>query len=80
IFVRFYDFKDKLIQFNILTLKREKGGFSHRWISTQLYPWRIEELRASLGEHGFKQIQFFSDLARNEFDEELSQNLAVFAQ
>jgi SAM-dependent methyltransferase len=80
IFVRFYDFKEALIQFNILTIKREKSGFSHQWISTQLYPWRLEELKPSLRAHGFKQIQLFSDLARNEFDEASSQNLVVFAQ
>lgn len=32
IFIRFYDFHDTLIQFNILTVIRERGGFSHQWV------------------------------------------------
>lgn len=80
IFIRFYDFHDTLVQFNILTVIRERGGFSHQWVSTPQYPWCIDDLRPSLRSHGFKKIQIFSDLARNEFDEDSSQNLVVFAQ
>jgi SAM-dependent methyltransferase len=80
IFVRFYDFKEALLQFNILILTRKKGKFTHQWISTQLYPWCVEELRSSLIENGFNQIQIFSDLGRNEFEEASSQNLVVFCK
>ncbi len=79
IFIRFYDFKEHLIQFNILILEKGKSGFSHQMISTQLYPWRLSELQNTLQKNGFNQVQFFADLSKNKFDAETSGNLVVIA-
>lgn len=69
-----------MIQFNILILTREEAVISHKWISTQLYPWRLPEVQNALKENGFNRVQYFSDLSRKEFDVKSSQNLVVFAQ
>lgn len=79
-FIRFYDFKGDLLHFNILIIERGEGSLRHRWIGTDLYPWRLSQLENSLKENGFTHMQYYADLQKDEFDKETSKNLVILCQ
>ena len=79
-FLRFYDFDpDRLLTFNILTLKRERDA---DWIqqvtTTRLFPLRQADLMGPLSKAGFIDVKWFGNMAGAPFDPEASSNL-VFA-
>ncbi len=80
IFVRFYDFIDDRLRFNILRLSQDGDDLRHKWFSTTLYPWRHTQLEAVLTQAGFEQIAFYGSLAREPFASAASKNLIVLAQ
>ena len=82
VFVRFYDFlSDGLIQFNVLTLKREAtaAGWKQILYSTRLLPLSKAQLSASLTQTGFEPIDYFGSLAGEAFDAQTSGNLIAAA-
>jgi len=79
-FIRFYDFKDDLIDFNILEIQWDGDReCSHRLLTTPLRPYRRDELVQALSTAGFETIEAFGDLQFNTFDPETSDTLLLVA-
>jgi len=77
-FVRFYDFRDGLIDFNILEIQwDQEGGATHKLLSTPLRPYLYSELTDALTDAGFSDIQTFGDLQFSPFDPETSDTLLL---
>ena len=81
LFVRFYDFRpDKLIDFNILRLKRAGDGpWQQELTQTRLRPLLQDELAVGLTVAGFESVQWYGGLDGSEFDPAASGNLVVVA-
>ncbi len=67
--LRFYDFLDGRINFNILVYEAEGKGFRHRLQTTQLLPILPEQLRQMAGKAGFASIELYSSLKLEQFHE-----------
>jgi SAM-dependent methyltransferase len=82
LFLRFYDFEpDGLLNFNIITLRREgTGGWSQQVTTTRLRPLLQAELTAALAAAGFKEIASYGDMSGSRFDPETSGNLILTAR
>jgi len=82
LFVRFYDFRpDGLIDFNIFTLFRPRGGaWQQRTTQTRLYPLKQDELAGALAKAGFTQLEFFGGMNGQPFDPKSSGNLIVLCR
>jgi len=94
IFVRFYDFEPTIIgspslrvfeirrdflKFNVLVVDKTKN-YAYKLVTTRIKPIRSEELCKKLHMVGFKSVEIFGDLFRNEFKSEVSKNIVIFAQ
>jgi SAM-dependent methyltransferase len=80
LFVRFYDFVDDLLTFNVVTLERKgEEPWREHVHSTRLYPWRREQLVSALGATGFVDVTCYGDMAGGAFDELTSGNLVLAA-
>jgi len=80
LFVRFYDFHDETITFNMMTLRREPAGWGSSVESTELRPIVQAELEEALPAAGFASLQLFGALAEEPFDAGQSGNLVVVAR
>ena len=60
--IRFYDFLDERLRFNILTIQGVDGRFSHDLQSTLLFPFRREHFESAARDAGFSSIDFFGSL------------------
>lgn len=80
VFVRFYDFAGPQLVFNILTLRKTGGGFTHALQSLRLRPVRREEFVNALAASGFGEIRVFGSVAMEEFDPAKSRDLVLFAR
>lgn len=81
LFVRFYDFDEHGLTFNVVTLERSAGGpWRQRIDATRLYPWRRDELVAALAQVGFVEIACYGDMAGGPFDAASSGNLVLTAR
>lgn len=82
VFLRFYDYlPDGLINFNIVTLSREKsGGWSQSVSETRLMPLLAEDLQSHLRGAGFEEINLFGGLDGSKFQSTSSGNLVVTAR
>lgn len=76
-YIRFYDFQDERIQFNILTINWSGNKNTHSLNSTLLYPYGKEELEQALHKKGFTDLQYYGDMQFNPFELETSPNLVV---
>jgi len=80
VFLRFYDFLEEAIQFNILTLHRKGDENWQQYIdSTRLFPWQKDHLTAALETAQFTSIKAFGDMTGAPFDAGNSGNLIVKA-
>jgi hypothetical protein len=67
-YLRFYDFEEELLRFNVLRMRWAKdGNATHDLRTTTLRPWREAELRAALNAAGFSRIRTFADFAFSPF-------------
>ena len=80
IFIRFYDFLAETIQFNVLILEKKNEQFTHKLISTELYPWRSEKLEEALEKSGFQLVALYGSLKREKFEPLGSKDIVIFAQ
>ncbi len=78
-FVRFYDFLDKMIRFNILIIDGREGGLSHELVSTELRPWQRDEIASALEWCGYSPPDYYGDMERREFSPDRSGNLIIEA-
>ena len=78
-FIRFYDFLEETIRFNLLIITWEGDTAHHEIQSTELYPYREAELRDALCQHGFGQIQSWDGLSFAPYEPGHSQTLLLTA-
>ncbi len=79
-FVRFYDFLDTFVRFNILEIDHSGESISHRLHSTKLYPYSSDELIEALSETTFRDVELFGSMNRNVFDSSDSTDLVISAR
>ncbi len=79
-YVRFYDFGQPLLRFNILQIDWSRQPPAHRLQSVPLYPWRRAELEAALRAAGFDAIEVYGDMKWGNFSAAKSQNLVMVAK
>jgi glycine/sarcosine N-methyltransferase len=80
VFIRFYDFGRDTLKFNILILRDEKGGFSHKLISTDLRPIYRDELYEWLKAAGFRNVRTLGNVNGEKFSVGQSKNLIMLAE
>lgn len=79
-FVRFYDFLEQLLQFNVLVITAAGEKISHRLNSTLLKPYRLPELAQSLEASGLRVTETFGDMKFSPFEPMSSPNLVIVAK
>lgn len=79
-FIRFYDYKGKLINFNILTIIWEKQKAISELQSTLLYPYTLDELQNYLQKVNLFPIAVYGDMHFSKFARKTSPNLVMVAQ
>jgi len=80
IFLRFYDYlPDGLINFNILTLKRQGAGWLQTRTSTPLFPLLYRDLAAILADVGFGYVLYFGSMDGSPYNPLESDNLIIAA-
>lgn len=80
IFVRFYDFFENSIQFNVVRSVVNEKETTSSLHSTTLYPYRIDEIGDSLRNVGFCHIDFFGSLGLAPYNPKASTNLVAVAK
>ena len=79
-FVRFYDYSESSLVFNILEIDRSKGVPEEKLISVPLRPTRSKEVTALVERSGFKEIRTYGGISLQDFLSEQSQDLVVIAK
>jgi glycine/sarcosine N-methyltransferase len=79
-FVRFYDFLEELVRFNVLVITDEEGRIGHRLTSTLLRPYRLAELVPAFDASGLLIAETFGDMNFSSFEPASSPNLVVVAR
>jgi len=77
-FIRFYDFIDNEITFNILIFNKEKPS-KHKLISTKLFPHTRDDFDAILKKLEFSKVEYFSEFELATFHKEQSKDLIIRA-
>ncbi len=77
-FVRFYDFNENQVVFNILQFDKVKPA-DHQLISTKIYPYSTDDFTMALKKAGFKSINYYSSLNFSPFDPQTSNDLIITA-
>jgi len=77
-FIRFYDFEEENIKFNILKFSKANPK-ENNLITTTINPYLTKEFNNSLLEVGFKSVKTYSDFNRSEYDENNSKDLIIEA-
>jgi len=80
IFFRFNDFEGDKIRFNIVHFTQVGERWIHKVYTTELYPWRFDELKRSLLQSGFSALDFYSDFSGAPFDTLSSADLVGLAR
>lgn len=80
IFIRFYDFLDDGIHFNILRLEPKASGFGHTLTTVRLNPIRRDAIVSLLERAGFSSVETYGGLAELPFDPLTSQDCLVVAR
>ncbi|MGA7161076.1 MAG: class I SAM-dependent methyltransferase [Bacteroidota bacterium] len=78
-FIRFYEFHEGHVIFNILRLKKEDGRLIHSIDSIKLRPIVKVELTNALQESGFDDLRFHGSIALDDFHVQTSKDLVVLA-
>lgn len=78
-FIRFYDFEDGFLQFNILKYLVQNPK-DYELISTKIYPHINSDFEKIMIDEGFKTINFFGGLSKTPFEKENSKDLVVYAE
>ena len=79
--IRFYDFLPERIRFNLLTVEwGSDKNLTHDLSSTELYPYRKQDVEKVLTGLGDVTVEFYGDMSFHAFDEAASPNLVLVAQ
>jgi len=77
-FIRFYDFGEHQIVFNILRFDKSKPS-DHNLISTEIYPYSADDFTKVLKKTGFKSINYYGNFNFSPFDLNTSNDLIITA-
>ena len=75
--VRFYDFTEPRITFNILTIRKDEKSLKHALQSTLLLPITSENVAAAAVAAGCETVAFHASLAREDFQPESRDVVAI---
>lgn len=78
-FIRFYDYENKLLRFNILTIEKGQKGILHSLKSITLRPWKVSNVVRLLRKAGFAELKIFGSIALEKYDAHSSKDLFVIA-
>lgn len=78
-FVRFYDFKDDYLVFNILKFSKDNPK-DQILISTDLFPYTFNQISELLSNLDFKSVNYFGDNELNSFDVTSSKDLIILLE
>lgn len=79
-FIRFYDFEDPLIRFNVLKISRREGRLAHELQSVPLRPVTAGELPGLLVEAGFAGVGLYGSVSMEEFQAATSADLVALGE
>ncbi|HEY4613016.1 MAG TPA: methyltransferase domain-containing protein [Bacteroidota bacterium] len=79
-FIRFYDYTDERILFNLLTLEKVNTTIEQKLQSVELRPLRQAELASLLRESGFDDIKSYGGISMEEFHPASSKDLVMLAR
>lgn len=77
--IRFLDFLEDYINFNILEFDLEKPG-EKKLITTKVYNHGIDFLLTQMKNAGFGSIETWCDFAKTSFDQKTSKDIIIYAQ
>jgi glycine/sarcosine N-methyltransferase len=77
VFVRFYDYEEKLIRFNVLRLRKERESFRHELNSVVLRPLLARDVTETLARTGISGIRTFGGITLEPFAPDGSRDLVV---
>jgi SAM-dependent methyltransferase len=80
LFVRFMDFHQETLTFNMLVLHKNDQRWSCRSGSTELRPIFSDDLKRLLEQSGFAKVDFYGDYDLNPYEQDTSGDLIVVAQ
>jgi glycine/sarcosine N-methyltransferase len=80
IFVRFYDFEEMEVVFNMVRLRRTPEGWAQDVDATRLRPIFRDEMALGLREAGFDRVELYGGYDRSAFDPQMSGDLLAVAQ
>jgi len=78
-FIRFYDFLDDSVDFNILSYEVANPK-KHDLVTTKLYPYSVDEIIALLKEAGFTKNNIYGSLSKSQFESEKSNDVVILAE
>jgi hypothetical protein len=79
-FIRFYDFEDPLVGFNVLTVDWSGDSVRHNLQTTLLHPYLSETLKTALAAAEFANLGLSADMTFTPFDAKSSANLVITAR
>ncbi|MBM4169859.1 MAG: class I SAM-dependent methyltransferase [Ignavibacteria bacterium] len=79
-FVRFYDYGESLLTFNILTIYKSEGEWHHSLQSTPLRPVVADELKSVLASLGYEDPKTYGSISLEPFDRQASRDLVIVAR
>lgn len=78
-FIRFYDFNNDEIIFNILVFNKANPK-QNKLYSTNVYPYKIEDFIKQLNKADFNKTEFYADLNFTKFDKLHSLDLIIISE
>jgi SAM-dependent methyltransferase len=80
LFLRFYDFHETTITFNMMRLWKTEDGWKQDINSTELRPILSDELASALDAAGFQEVEFYGGYDGSDFDPARSGDLIAVAR
>ncbi|NIP42015.1 MAG: class I SAM-dependent methyltransferase [candidate division Zixibacteria bacterium] len=80
IFIRFYDFGNDLINFNLLTVENQPGVCDYTMSSVPLRGWKANEITDVLKKKGYTSIRKYGNIKGVKFDRVISNDLVILAR
>lgn len=78
-FIRFYDFCEDKVFFNILSFKKNETS-ERNLITTEIFPYTKSFYENLFLESGFNKVEYYGDMKLNGFNESVSNNLIIIAE
>ena len=79
IFIRFYDYSENSLTFNILVLEKKGESYVHSLQSIQHFPWRFPQIELCLKQAGFNEVNAYGTMALDPLSKDSSRDLVVLA-